>query len=52
MIKKKYAPKINARLRRNEKFGNKIQYGIYIETNADESTIEFNAPLAFKKLPQ
>ncbi|WP_434343620.1 hypothetical protein V2P32_00180 [Mycoplasma sp. 06067-C1-B144P-99-0482-3] len=36
-----------------EKFGNKkIQYGIYIETNADESTIEFNAPLVFKKLPQ
>ncbi|UOE63528.1 hypothetical protein MbovWib_04175 [Mycoplasmopsis bovis] len=36
-----------------EKFDNKkIQYGIYIETKADESSIEFNAPLVFKKLPQ
>ncbi|AFM51742.1 hypothetical protein CH328_02010 [Mycoplasmopsis bovis] len=38
---------------RIEKFDNKkIRYGIYIETNAAKSVIEFNAPLVFKKLPQ
>ncbi|WP_429993944.1 hypothetical protein, partial [Mycoplasmopsis bovis] len=49
----KFDARLLALSTRIEKFDNKkIQYGIYIETKADESSIEFNAPLVFKKLPQ